>query len=157
MKRIIFPILLLTAIFYSATLSSQSKDEIAVRSVIDKLFEGMKMGDSASVSGLFHEEVRMMTSFENSSGESVLKEGSLKTFLSAIGTPHPEVWNEKIWNTEVRIDDNLAQVWTDYAFFVDDRFSHCGVDAFQLIRESNGTWRIIHLIDTRRKEPCDQP
>ena len=83
-----------------------------------------------------------------------MKKGSLADFLKAIGTPHPEVWNEKIWNTEIRIDDNLAQIWTDYAFYVDDRFSHCGVDAFQLVKETDGKWRIVHLIDTRRKEPC---
>jgi hypothetical protein len=115
------------------------------------------MADSSTVSGLFHPEVRMMTSYQNASGENVLKEGSLETFLSAIGTPHPEVWDEKIWNTEVRIDDNLAQVWTEYAFYVDERFSHCGVDAFQLVKEDNGHWRIVNLIDTRRKEPCELP
>ena len=56
-----------------------------------------------------------------------------------------------------RIDDDLAQVWTDYAFYAGEKFSHCGIDAFQLIRGSDGRWRIINLIDTRRQEPCERP
>ena len=156
-KRIILPLLLCATLLHGHSIHSQSKSEKAVREVIDKLFDGMRLADSSVVSPLFHPDVRMMTSYQNASGEVVLKEGSLQAFLTAIGTPHPEVWNEKIWNTEVRIDDNLAQVWTDYAFYVDDRFSHCGVDAFQLTRDANGVWRIVHLIDTRRKDPCDQP
>ncbi len=157
MNRIIFSVLLVVTLLHSTSIRAQSADEKAVREVIDKLFDGMRMADSSMVSGLFHRDVRMMTSYEDASGSTVLKEGSLEAFLSAIGTPHPEVWDEKIWNIEVRIDDNLAQVWTDYAFYVGERFSHCGVDAFQLVKDDNGDWRIVNLIDTRREEPCDMP
>ena len=148
---------LICFLIFSAEAYSQTKEETAVIQVIKDLFEGMRRGDSTMVASLFHPDVRMLTSFRDSSGEPLVKEGSLQTFLTAIGTPHPEVWNEKIWNIEVRIDDDLAQVWTDYAFFIGEKFSHCGVDAFHLVRHSDGTWRIIHLIDTRRKEPCDLP
>lgn len=145
------------ALIHCVSLEAQNSEEIAVKKVIDDLFEGMRAGDSTLVSSLFHAKVRMLTSHQTESGDPVLKEGSLNGFLNAIGTPHPNVWNEKIWNTEIRIDDDLAQVWTDYAFYVDEDFSHCGVDAFQLVKETDGQWRIIHLIDTRRKEPCENP
>ena len=105
MNRILIILFFLVTLFHSPSISSQSDSEKAVRAVIDKLFDGMRLADSSMVSGLFHPDVRMMTSYQNASGEAVVKEGSLETFLSAIGTPHPEVWNEKIWNTEVRIDD----------------------------------------------------
>ena len=157
MKKIILFLTVSCLLLYSPNTFSQNKDETAVIKVIEDLFEGMRRGDSAMVASLFHPDVRMLTSFRDSSGEPIVKEGSLKTFLKAIGTPHPEVWNEKIWNTEVRIDDDLAQVWTDYAFFIGEKFSHCGVDGFQLVKQTDGAWRIIHLMDTRRKEPCDLP
>lgn len=141
----------------SFNILAQSPDHAEVQGVIEELFEGMREGDSSRVSGLFHPEVRMMTSYRAEDGSPMLKEGTLKGFLNAIGTPHPEVWNEEIWNTEIRIDQELAQVWTDYAFYVGEKFSHCGIDAFQLVRGSDGRWRIIHLIDTRRREPCERP
>ena len=157
MKYLYTSLVLIATLLSASSINAQQTETEQVKKVIEDLFIGMKQGDSSLVSSLFRKDVRMLTSYTSPEGQPLLKEGSLQDFLIAIGTPHPNVWNEKIWNTEVRIDDNLAQVWTDYAFYVDDRFSHCGVDAFQLTRDANGVWRIINLVDTRRKEPCDQP
>ncbi|HOD10564.1 MAG TPA: nuclear transport factor 2 family protein, partial [Flavobacterium sp.] len=41
-------------------------------------------------------------------------------------------------------------VWTPYEFYVNEKLSHSGVNAFTLFKE-NEKWKIIHLIDTRRK------
>jgi len=47
----------------------------------------------------------------------------------------------------------MATVWAPYKFYYKGTFSHCGVDMFQLVRMKGG-WKIVYLIDTRRKEPC---
>lgn len=70
--------------------------------------------------------------------------------------PHDAVWDERIWDTQVRIDGNLASVWTKYAFYLGPQFSHCGIDHFLLFRRAEG-WKIIHLADTRRREGCEMP
>jgi len=49
----------------------------------------------------------------------------------------------------------VAQVWTEYAFYLNKEFSHCGIDAFQLVKDKE--WKIIHLIDTRKKMNCEKP
>jgi hypothetical protein len=41
----------------------------------------------------------------------------------------------------------------DYSFFAGPRFSHCGIDAFQLFRGPGG-WKIFQLTDTRRRTGC---
>jgi len=74
--------------------------------------------------------------------------------LEAVAQPKDIVWDEKIYAIEIRIDDNMAQVWTEYEFFLGERFSHCGVNAFQLIKQENG-WKIFNLTDTRRREGCN--
>jgi hypothetical protein len=56
----------------------------------------------------------------------------------------------------VQIDGDFAQVWCDYAFYTDNTFSHCGIDAFQLHKGKDG-WKIFHLADTRRKDNCVIP
>jgi len=81
---------------------------------------------------------------------------NLKTFLTAIGTPHKEVWNELVWDVTISASGELAQVWASYALYRGNTFSHCGVDAFQLLKQGDG-WKIITLIDTRRKENCSIP
>jgi hypothetical protein len=80
----------------------------------------------------------------------------LDGFLKAVGTPHPEVWYEEIWNLKIQIDGDFAQAWCDYGFYIGKTFSHCGVDAFHMHKGKDG-WKIFHLADTRRKTECDVP
>lgn len=130
------------------------KDSTSIHHLIIRLFDGMREGDSAKVSSTFHKEVKMYTSFTDKEGQLKLKEGTLASFLNAVGTPHDKVWDEKLWGTKILIDGGIAQVWTNYNFYINEEFSHCGIDAFHLVKESTGKWKIIHLMDTRRKEGC---
>lgn len=52
-----------------------------------------------------------------------------------------ETMRERIWNPEVRVHGLIATVWAPYDFWRDGKFSHCGVDAFDLIKTDEG-WKI---------------
>jgi len=56
----------------------------------------------------------------------------------------------------VQIDGRLAQMWTRYAFYRDDEFSHCGWEGFQLYQGDIG-WQIPQLIDTSYRAHCFYP
>jgi hypothetical protein len=43
-----------------------------------------------------------------------------------------------------------------YDLHVGERFSHCGVDAFDLVK-LGGEWKIVSVMDTRRTTDCPQP
>jgi hypothetical protein len=135
-----------------ATARAQTDDRAAVLSTVHRLFDAMRAGDSAAVRTMFHPAALLATAVVRQ-GAPVLQVDTLEAFIRAVGTPHGEVWDERIRDEEVRIDGPLASVWTEYSFYAGDRFSHCGVDAFQLARGAEG-WRIIVLSDTRRREGC---
>lgn len=128
-------------------------DTVAVRAIVDQLFEGMYKGDSSLVSGVFSEEIRMHTTFSKPNGEKMCIEESLEEFLEAVGSPHDVVWDERISNIVIQIDGLLAQVWMDYEFYAGTTFSHCGANAMQMVKTKEG-WKIINLIDTRRRINC---
>lgn len=135
--------------------SEQSKfEESQVKLVIDALFDGMRNGDSAQVQSIFHSKARLMTCYFDKNGNSILAEDDLNEFITAVGTPHEDIWNEKITSISICVDANLAQVWTEYTFYLNEEKLHCGVNAFQLFKE-NSTWKIIQLTDTRRREGCN--
>jgi len=136
--------------------SAQSSEKDEVMQVIDRVFEAMRTNDSTLLKQSFVENPNIFTAFINQDGKSQLTIGDFQQFVNAVGQPKDQVWNEPIWNEKVEIDGNLAAVWVDYAFYVDDRFSHCGVDAFHLIKLEDG-WKIFHLVDTRRKTECEVP
>jgi hypothetical protein len=139
------------------TPTAANTDEAQVREVIARLFLGMQKGDSALVHSAFAGQVTMATVSRDKRDTPVLqRESSIDGFLKAVGTPHTEVWNEEIWDLKVQLDGDFAQAWCDYAFYITNTFSHCGVDAFQLHKTKNG-WKIFHLADTRRKSGCPIP
>jgi hypothetical protein len=149
---------ILWCVISSFTLAAQTPENVAVMKPIDKLFKGMKQGDSSLVREAFTKAVTMTTIAIDKDGKPSIKhESSLDGFLKAVGTPHSEVWSEMIWDTKIEIDGNMAQAWTPYAFYIGNKFSHCGVDAFQLFKGTDGAWKIFHLADTRQKEGCHIP
>jgi len=141
---------------YANAQSNFKADEKEVLAVIEQLFDGMRKGDSSLVSDVFMPDVLLHTIATDPEGNRVFNKGRLESFLVAVGTPHNQVWDEPIWNTKIQVDGNLAQVWTDYAFYVGETFSHCGVDAFTLYKTENG-WKVFQLADTRRKQNCHIP
>ena len=150
MKKIIlsFIILAITGIQIHA-----QTPEREVQSVIETLFDGMRAGDSSVVASAFTRDAVMQTVAQNQSGEVMIRKGDLNQFLNAVGTPHEQVWDERIGGYEIKIDGDLASVWTPYQFYAGDNFSHCGVNSFQLAK-LDGKWKIIYIIDTRRRTNC---
>jgi hypothetical protein len=156
MKR---SLMLIGTLMVSFSLLAQtSAEKTAVMKPIDQLFMGMKLGDSSLVHAAFANTVSMATIGTNKEGAPFIKyESTLDGFLKAVGTPHREAWHEVIWDTHIQIDGNMAHAWAPYAMYIGKKFSHCGVDAFQLFKDGDGAWKIFHLSDTRQKEGCHVP
>ncbi|MEO9483748.1 MAG: nuclear transport factor 2 family protein [Ekhidna sp.] len=134
--------------------AQDEKEEIM--KVVNQVFEAMRTNDSTLLKQCFIENPYTFTAYINKEGKSILSTDDFQRFIDAVGQPKERVWNEPIWNEKVNIDGNLASVWVDYAFYLDDQFSHCGVDAFHLILQE-GAWKIFHLVDTRRRSDCVIP
>lgn len=59
-------------------------------------------------------------------------------------------FEERILSYNIQVDGTMAHAWTPYEFYINGKFSHKGVNAFTLFKTAEG-WKIVHLIDTRRK------
>ena len=146
-------LLFLTATTAPALAQKAPSETEAVKQTITAFFDGMRRGDSTMVrrtlalAAVFH-------AFGGKPGQPPkLEIESINGFLKAVGTPHPEIWDERVQFERVLIDANLASVWAPYEFYLGSKFSHCGYDSFQLVKLAEG-WKIAHVIDTRRKEKC---
>jgi hypothetical protein len=160
---------LLLALFCAASASAQaptmpaapaqaSGDEAEVRAVIDRLFDGMRAGDSTVVASVFRPSATLATAGRTPSGAASYSESGIDRFIQAVGTPRDEVWDERIWDVEVAVSGAMATAWVPYAFYLvgssGARMSHCGVNSVQLFRGEGG-WQIVRLMDTRQRETCD--
>lgn len=127
--------------------------EQAAINAIKTLFNGMRAGDSTMLRSVLHPEAHLQSSFTNKEGVPVLRSGSIDGWVKSVGTPHEEIYDEKIWSYKVRVDGNLASVWTEYTFYLGEELSHCGVNAFHVVNTTSG-WKIAHITDTRRRKDC---
>ncbi len=151
MKKILL-LILLTACSVTGA-EAQQTDEQLIKEAINTMFDGMRAGDSTMVASVFTRDAVMQSIAMNREGEVVKISGSLDRFLTAVGTPHDEVWDEQISGFTIQIDGDLASVWTPYKFILGGNFSHCGVNSFQMAR-LDGDWKVIYIVDTRRRTEC---
>ena len=132
-----------------------ASDSAAIRQVVSQLFDGMRARDTAAMRTLFHEPVAMRSVAVRQGQNVVEADGVDDWFKSLSSAPAGLLLDERLGPPEIRVDGNLAMVWAYYEFYAGDKFSHCGVDSFQLGRTDAG-WKIILLADSRRRVGCSQ-
>jgi hypothetical protein len=131
---------------------SQSPEE-SVKQPIMHFFEGMKKGDSVLLRSSMAPKAILQTIAKTKEGNMVVRTEDLQAFITSVTKPHEGIYDERITFETIKIDADLAIVWTSYNFYIGEQFSHCGVNSFQLVR-LNGSWKIQYIIDTRRKDNC---
>jgi len=136
----------LSAFFCVQLLQAQTAED-SVKTTVNKLFAAMKASDAAALSACFTNTALLQSVTAN--GE--VRNDDVKEFAKQIASLPKDSADERIVFETVKVNANLAVVWAPYQFYYAGKFSHCGVDSFQLIREGS-QWNIHYLIDTRRRK-----
>ena len=131
---------------------AQPSDEAVVKMSVSQLFEGMKKADSTMLKTLFMPTARLQTVI-NKQGDVSVRDEAISGFISSIGKAKAGTLNERLSGMDIKIDGELATVWTPYVFYFQNKKSHCGVNAFTLVKIGE-SWKIQTIIDTRRKDNC---
>lgn len=141
------------AILTVLVLKAQSAED-SVKAVITKMFWAMKAGNGNGnvLSECFADSAILQTIIEKD-GTTTIKTEEVKGFADFVNTSPKDAADERISFDMVKVDGALAIAWTPYNFYYNGKFSHCGMDSYQLVR-INGQWKIQYLIDTRRKDNC---
>ncbi|TYP99632.1 putative lumazine-binding protein [Tenacibaculum adriaticum] len=153
MQRII-TLLAILALNYVVNAQSSSEKK-AIKNTIETFFEGLHKGDSTLVSSTLHPSIKMQTTFTDKGGEKkLITETKEKVLISIASKKSTDTYLEKLLSYDIKIDGNLASVWTPYEFYYNGNFSHCGANSFQLFN-NNGKWEIIYIVDMRRRDNCE--
>lgn len=130
--------------------------ESEAKQIVDTFFDGFHKGDTTIMRSVLAKDVRLQTAAANREGTPQVTDENIGTLLEAIAKRTPDQkWDERLLGYTINIDGNLAHVWTPYEFWYNGNFSHCGANAFTIAKLEEG-WKIIHLIDSRRREGCTQ-
>jgi hypothetical protein len=133
---------------------SQESENQNVKQTILSFFEAFHQQDTTALKLMAKGNIKMQSISVNKEGKSVLQESKYEDFVRNIASiPKDRTFEEKLLDFTIKVDGEMANVWTPYEFWYNGKFSHCGVNSFQLIREDDD-WKIIYLVDTRRREGC---
>lgn len=140
MRKLCFVLLFLGSFCFA-----QKSENDAIKENVEKLFIGMKNADIIMIKSVFADGAILQTITKN----DLVKTEKLQNFLSSFSKLSKNDADEKITFEAIHTDGNLASVFTPYEFYYKGKFSHCGANSFQLVKQNN-VWKIQYLIDTRR-------
>ena len=126
-------------------------DTKAAIAVADSVLVALSSGDQATLKRLTLDSAIVGGAGVRNGVERV-SVGSWARYTSRTG---PSDFTERGFGATARVQDRVAQVWVPYDLYVGKTWSHCGVDAFTLLK-SDGRWRVASLIYTIEQPPACQ-
>lgn len=148
-------LLVIVAIALSFNLNAQTAEETQVKSKIIEFFDAFHKQDSTALRSMATEDITLQSISTNKEGKTILSKSEFNAFVTSIASiPKDKKFEEKLTGFSIQVDGEMANAWTPYEFWIDGKFSHCGVNSFQLMKVDS-EWKIIYLVDTRRRENCN--
>lgn len=152
MKQFVFVL----ALVFTFSLNAQKSESDNVKAVIVDFFDAFHKQDTTALKAMVTDKIILQSISTNKDGKTVLKEDDFGKFMKNIASiPKDRTFEEKLLDFSIQVDGNMANAWTPYEFWYQGKFSHCGVNSFQLIKDDK-KWKIIYLVDTRRRENCNK-
>lgn len=146
---------LLSVAVFACSASAQnprSPDEAAAIAAADSLLAALTRDDKAAL-------VRVTTD-SAILGYAAMRGGAervrVHSVAEVLAQPSSVRITERGFGATARVQDRLAQVWMPYDIYIDGKWSHCGIDAFTLLKIA-GHWRVASLFYTVEQPPACQP
>lgn len=142
----------LAAAIFAPRLHAQSTD-VDTRTAIavaDSVLVALSSGDNATLERLTLDSA-IVGGAGVRNGVERMSLTSWARYTSRTGSD----FTERGFGATARVQDRVAQVWMPYDLYRGKAWSHCGVDAFTLLR-TEGRWRVASLIYTIEQPPACQ-
>jgi hypothetical protein len=123
----------------------------AIIAVVQRFFDSMATRDVAQAAAVLVSDGRLF-SVREEKGETVVRSTTIKEYLERMPAGKQRLL-ERMWNPEVKLHRGIAVLWAPYDFYRDGKFSHCGVDSFDLVKTQAG-WQIAGAMFTVERTNC---
>lgn len=153
MKKItiLFALIALCSVGVFAQKTDDSKDALAV---INKLWEAMSAHKPADILALHTADAQLVAIMKNKEGKTVNRTLKAADFANNFAEKKSELL-EDMYAPKTEVSGDFAQVWGRYVFFVNGKISHCGINAFHLVRTDAG-WKIAGAASTIDPNACTE-
>ncbi|MFW2476374.1 MAG: hypothetical protein ACN4EP_05640 [Sediminibacterium sp.] len=150
MKKIIILILLLTN-FAAIAQKDDALAELAIKKTIHTFFLSLEMQDSI----LYKSAVLLdgqIWRINNTSNPQKYDMRDFRTDITKLVSKNK--LKEIPYRFDIKILNGIAMAWVPYEFYLNEQFTHCGIDVFSLIETQDG-WKIVSLSYSIEKTGCE--
>jgi len=130
-------------------------DSVAVVQALEVMLSALRNKNAEGMRATFHESARLTLLRPAQGGGTRVVAMTAEQFITSATNPTGPAIDEPIRNVRVQVDGPLATAWAEYQVRVDGKVSHCGHDAFQLVKVASA-WKILNLSDTFRQQGCGE-
>ncbi|MDG2119409.1 MAG: nuclear transport factor 2 family protein [Gammaproteobacteria bacterium] len=130
----------------------QSDDEKLVRATAEQFFLAIETKDRALLESIMVPGSLNISTQELQNDQAkitTLNYASMIDLLTGAGNEK----KERAWDETILVQGHIAVYWAPYDFHVDQKFTHCGIDSFQLIKKEE-RWLISNASWTRETLNC---
>ena len=141
-------------LFAFISVQAQMDDKVLVQKTVEGFFEAFHKQDSVAMKSFMADKVVLQTTGRNKEGKTLFQTTPIeKLYQSIVSIPDSIQFQEKLTSWSIQVDRTMANAWVGYEFWLNGKFSHCGINSFQMVKFDD-KWKIIYLIDTRGKSGC---
>ncbi|MCK5033234.1 MAG: nuclear transport factor 2 family protein [Calditrichia bacterium] len=121
---------------------SQSEEKTIIETV-QQFFNALESRDTTLARNVLLYDGQFFSVRESNSNINI-KKTTHSNFIKKLNSSNEPI-RETMHDPVVLIHKQVAIVWTKYEFYKNEEYSHNGVDAFSLLKTSDG-WRIAGII-----------
>ncbi|GLQ21951.1 SMP-30/gluconolactonase/LRE family protein [Algimonas porphyrae] len=142
------------ALVPSNAVANHSAEEAAALAAANRFLATLSSKDSAAYAAATIPEGRGTGTEIKVDGSRVFFTYTFEELVKFLPTAVPDGSIEALVDPMVRVDGDIAMIWSDYTYTVNGELSHCGTDHFDMVRQ-DGAWRVFNLTWTTRHEGCE--
>lgn len=128
-------------------LAQTTAAEAEIIAPIERLFQAMAKHDAGAAREVIIPEGRVLAL--RATG---ITSSSLEEFAAKLATTK-QAYLERMWNPRILVEGGIANVWAPYDFHLDGKFTHCGIDNFQMVKTAQG-WKVAGVSYTVQTGGC---
>jgi hypothetical protein len=150
-RAIMSPMRLTSTLLLLASLAllALPSDEDAVIATLQKTFDGMAAHDAVMIRSTMLPDARLYSVRDAASPTSTAAED----FIARVASMQGALLERFTARPQVSIRGRIAQLWGEYEFLHDNKFTHCGIDTATLFKTPDG-WKIASLVYTAETTGC---
>ena len=129
------------------------QERAAVLAAVQSFMDALRTKDVAAMNQHVDSLTRLTLIRPTREGGTRVVVMTAAQFIQAVTPPGQPGVDEPIRNPVVHVSGDLATVWAEYQVRRDTTVTHCGFDAFHLVRRE-GRWKFLNISDTYQTTGC---